>query len=146
MDKWDWRMIGVARDVAGWSKDPDEGVGALLISPDKRQVSWGYNGFPRGIEDTPERLNNKELKNMLTIHAEKNAIFNAVVDLTDWTLYSTKFPCSGCANAIIQKQIRRVVCPAIRQDSSWSSDQQLADQLLLEAGIDVTTFVLEMTA
>lgn len=147
MDKWDWRMMDVAkRDVAQWSKDPDEGVGALLVSPDRRQVSWGFNGFPRGIEDTPERLNNKAVKNSLMIHAERNALDNAVVDVTGWTLYVTKYPCSKCAGAIIQKGIRRIVSPAIRGDSSWVQDQSLASSLLREAGVEVTTFSLDTVA
>lgn len=145
MDKWDWRMVDlVTGDVAAWSKDPEEGVGALLVSPDRRQVSWGYNGFPRDIEDTTERLNDKELKRKLTIHAEMNAMLNAKVDVDGWTLYCTKFPCSVCAGAMIQKGIRRLVCPAMRKDSSWLSDQLLAQELLREAGVDMTTFSLDV--
>lgn len=147
MDKWDWRMMDVAKwNVASWSKDPSEGVGALLVSPDFRQVSWGFNGFPRGIEDTEERLNDKETKLKLTIHAELNALNNAVVDVTGWTLYCTKFPCSNCAKSIIQKGIKRLVCPAIRGDSSWILDQTLALNLLKEARLDVTTFSLTTMA
>ena len=147
MNKWDWRMIRLAKcEIGAWSKDPDEGVGALLVSPDMRQVSWGFNGFPRGIEDSEERLNDKDLKNQLTIHAEMNALLNAAVDITGWTLYCSKFPCSNCACAIIQKGVARVVCPVIRGDSRWIVDQTLASSLLREAKILITTFSLETEA
>ncbi len=143
MDKWDNRIYKVAEEVAGWSKDPDEGVGAVLVSPDRRQVSWGFNGLPRNVADTDERLNDKDTKNRLTLHAEMNALLNSVVDVTGWTMYCTKFPCleKCCAQAIIQRGIARVVCPHIRGDSRWVEDQTGALSLLREVGIKVETFI-----
>jgi len=147
MDKWDWRMMEiVTKNVATWSKDLDEGVGALLVSPDRRQVSWGFNGFPRSIEDTAERLNDKDLKNKLMVHAEMNAMLNSAVDISGWTLYCTKFPCPNCATAIIQKGITRVVSPTIRQDSRWIADQMLSRLLLRESGVSLTLFSLDTEA
>ncbi|MEE8608974.1 MAG: deaminase [Nitrospiraceae bacterium] len=137
IDKWDQRMMDVAYVVGSWSKDPCTKVGAVLVSSDRRQVSWGFNGLPRGIEDSPERLNDKELKNALTVHAEMNALLNSPVDVAGWTLYCTKFPCisKGCAQGIIQRRIVRVVCPTISEDSDWAPDQKTAFRLLQEAGI-----------
>ena len=73
------------------------------IIGDKLQiVSQGYNGFPRNIEDKEERLNIRELKYKFTIHAEANAIYNALYNgssVQDCTLYCVSlFPCltSGC--------------------------------------------------
>ena len=61
-DKWKKRFIQLSKEISTWSKDPSTKVGALIISEDRNIVSTGYNGFPRGIEDTEERLNNRELK------------------------------------------------------------------------------------
>ncbi len=140
MDKWDYRFDRlVHQEVADWSKDPDEQVGALLVSPDRRLVSWGYNGFPRGIEDDEERLADTVTKNRITVHAEMNALLNATVDVRGWTLYVTKFPCcsKGCAQAIIQKGLLRVLAPEPVIGSRWYMDQLAAQDLLKEAGVEV---------
>lgn len=71
--KWHHRFLSLAKHVAGWSKDPSTKVGCV-IAKDKRIVSVGYNGFPEGIRDTYERLNNRELKYQIVQHAEENAI------------------------------------------------------------------------
>ncbi len=139
MTDWDLRFYRIAHlEVAGWSKDPDEKVGCLVVSPDRRRWTGGYNGFPRGVKDTHERLHNKELKNRLTVHAEQNAIDNAHTDLTGWTLYSTKAPCSECAKSIIQNDLARVVSPGPYTGSSWYADQYFAEMLLREAGVQIT--------
>lgn len=136
-DKWDARFVRVAREVAAWSKDPEEGVGAVLVSKDRHQVAWGFNGFPKGIADRPERLQNKELKNEMTIHAELNALLNSPVDVSGWTMYVTKHPCRQCALAIIQRGIARLVTPAINYESRWARNQSEAFALLMEAGLEV---------
>lgn len=137
MDKWDERMFNLARkEVATWSKDPEGGVGCVVVSPDRCQVTWGFNGFPRGIEDTEKRLNDRGLKNSLMVHAELNALLNAKVDITGWTLYVTKAPCTECAKAIIQRGITCVMCPELRPTSRWFFNQRDASVLLEEAGID----------
>ena len=59
--KWDRRFIQMAQLVAGWSKDPSSKVGAV-ITRGKFVVAVGFNGFPQGIADTSERLNNREIK------------------------------------------------------------------------------------
>jgi len=144
MRKWDKRFLRIAKnEIASWSKDPNEQVGCVIVSPDRRQFSPGYNGFPTGIKDSEERLKDKELKNALSVHAELNAILNSRTDLTGWTLYVTKAPCSKCALAIIQAGIVRVVCPPIREDSRWAEDQKLARDLITEAGLVYYPFDLD---
>ncbi len=139
LDKWDKRFFCiVANEVADWSKDPKEGHGCIVVSPDHRQFTLGFNGFPRGIADTDERLEDRSVKNKLTIHAELNALLNAVVDIKGWTLYVTKAPCLPCALAIINKGIGRVVCPPIEQTSSWAKTQWDARAVLIEAIIHTT--------
>ena len=135
--KWDLRFLRVAQhEVAGWSKDPDEQVGAIVVSPDRRRSTPGYNGFPAGIEDAPHKLCSSQLKNDLTVHAELNAILNARTDLSGWTLYCTKAPCLDCAKAIIQAGIVRVVCPVVDTGSRWAHNQGRAASLLREASVE----------
>jgi dCMP deaminase len=49
--KWDIRFIELAKHVSTWSKDPSTKVGAIIATEDRRVLSMGYNGFPRGCPD-----------------------------------------------------------------------------------------------
>lgn len=141
--EWDRRFMRLAREAAGWSKDPDEQVGAVVVSPDRRKFSAGYNGLPWGMPDDPEVLCNKDLKNALTIHAEQNALANAPFDLDGWTIYCTKAPCLECALLIRQNRISRVVSAPIRPDSRWANEQRRAMQVLEGLGVAVSWVTLE---
>ena len=135
LTKWDERFFKIALEAASWSKDPKTKVGAVLVSPDKREVSWGFNGFPKKLKDD-RRLTSKS-KNCFTVHAELNAILNAKKDLIGWTLYVTKFPCHNCALAISQAGIARLVCPPIDTNSKWKDSNLQALQIFEESNIDV---------
>lgn len=141
LTKWDYRFLTLACNVANWSKDPDVKVGALVVSPDRRSVGWGFNGFPRGVEDNAERLDHKPMKNFLMVHAELNAILNARTSLEGWTMYVTRHPCSKCSQAVIQSGIRRVVFPHISEGSSWVHDCLDGTKMLTEAGVGVDLWV-----
>lgn len=135
--EWDERFMRLAREASTWSKDPDAQVGAVVVSPDRRRVSFGYNGLPWGMPDDPEVLCNKDLKNSLTIHAEQNAMANAPFDLEGFTLYVTKAPCLECALMVRQHRIVRVVSAPIDPNSRWCEEQRHAVRLLEGLGISV---------
>lgn len=137
LDRWDRRFIDLAEMASTWSKDPRTKVGAVLVSPDRRHIEIGYNGFPHGIYDSELRLSDRTIKNRLVLHAEHNAILNAARDISDWTLYSTKCLCSRCALVSIQSRIGRIVMPNLDMLDDWYSDQEDAYALLREANIEV---------
>ena len=62
MSKWDRRFLELAKQISTWSKDPSTQVGCVVVGPDREIRSTGFNGLPRGIDDTDERLNNREKK------------------------------------------------------------------------------------
>ena len=64
MADWDRRFMELAAFYARWSKDPSTQVGAV-ITRGKQQVSQGYNGFPAGVADLPERLANRVYANRM---------------------------------------------------------------------------------
>ena len=135
MTNWVERFHSLAKEVATWSKDPDCQVGAVVVSPDRRLFTAGYNGFPAGIQDKKNRLSTKSVKNYYTVHAEINAIVNSRRDLTGWCMFVTKPPCLDCAKAIIQAGIAEVHCPELNPDSSWYEENKMALDLLNEAQI-----------
>ena len=104
--------MSVAVLAAMRSKDPNTQVGACIVGEDKRIISTGYNGFPRGCsdDDFPWDREGEETKYPFVVHAELNAILNAGGrNVNGATLYVGLFPCNECAKAIIQAGIKEVV-------------------------------------
>lgn len=144
--KWDQRFLRLARHWAKeCSKDPSTQVGAVLVNPDKSEVVLGYNGFPPGVADTQERLNDREQKYARVVHAEANAILNARRDLKNWTLYCWPLlPCSGhgaghnCAGLVIRAGIKRVVTEdVVLKNPRWRESFIISLEMFAEAGVTV---------
>lgn len=135
----DW-AIDMARHVAKLSKDPSTKVGAVIFDPKRRLVSAGYNGFARGVKDTPERLNDRDTKYRLILHAEKNAIMFATGPTDNCTLVVTHPCCAQCAALTIQAGIKHVVWPRPSKDfmSRWADDYAFTLAQFGEAGVEVT--------
>lgn len=138
---WDYRFLESARDVGSWSKDPSTKVGAVIVNSRNRRVSEGFNGFPRGIADTVERLSDREVKYALTIHAEENAILAAAMSgssVEGCTMYVTLPPCSRCAARLIEVGIKRIVTAYPGADflARWKDSLLLAREILHEAGVE----------
>ena len=117
---WDQYFMDIARVVASRSNCMKRKVAAVIVL-DKRIISTGYNGTPRGTKNCNEggcpRCNNLAtsgtgLDECLCSHGEENAIVQASyhgVSLKDATIYSTFAPCLMCAKMIINSGIREVV-------------------------------------
>ena len=106
---WPGRFIRLAKEVASWSKDPRTKCGAVIVRPDKTIASVGFNGFPRGLPDKEEHLNDREEKHARVIHAEMNAILSAHEPVTGCTLFvDPLIPCERCAVHIVQSGIVEV--------------------------------------
>ena len=112
---WDDYFMSVAFLSSMRSKDPSTQVGACIVSPDKRIVGIGYNGFPRGCSDDElpwarEAVSELDTKYPYVCHAEMNAILNKnSADVKGCTIYVGLFPCNECAKMIIQSGIAEVV-------------------------------------
>jgi dCMP deaminase len=136
---WDQRFFDLATQVSTWSKDPNKKVGAVIVRPDNTVSSVGYNGFPRGVNDTTTRLLYKPVKNLLMVHAEANAIVSSKdPDLVGHTLYCNEFCCCACAGLVIQKGISRIVVPTLNKESSWFYNFLEAREMLHEAGVHIS--------
>ena len=141
MEKWDSRFCELAKFVSEWSKDPNAKVGAVIFSRRGGDVSIGYNGFPMGVEDSAERLEDQEMKLELVVHAEQNALIAAGSRTAGSTLYVWGKPiCARCAGSIIQAGVKRIVAPSpdsVSAESKWYKTGMVSHQIFLEAGIQV---------
>ncbi|MEY3314403.1 MAG: deoxycytidylate deaminase [Holophagaceae bacterium] len=138
--KWHWRYMELAKNVALWSKDPSSQIGSVAVGAKGQILSQGYNGFPRGIEDTDERLRNRPTKYQYVVHAEMNVIYNATyngISLDRSVLYVWGLPiCSDCAKGIIQVGIREVYwCCEKDIPDNWNESMALTASMFKEVGI-----------
>jgi dCMP deaminase len=108
-----------------------------VVDDDRRIRVTGYNGFPRGVTDLPERLADRPTKLLLSVHAEANAVATAArsgVPLAGCTAYITHPPCAACAASLIQAGIQRVVFQGQLRDD-WANSEAAGRLLMDEAGV-----------
>lgn len=141
--KWDDRFLSLAELVASWSKDPSTKCGSVIVRPDRTIASVGYNGFPRGCDDSDEFYADRDLKLSRVVHAELNAILNAREPLHGYTMYNHPAgwgpSCDRCSAHIIQAGIARVVHRRDTSDfaSRWKEPAERGLRMYEEAGVEV---------
>lgn len=106
--KWSKRFLNLAHEVASWSKDESSKVGAVIVDEKGRPKSFGFNGFPMGVNDDVKERHERPEKYLWFEHAERNAIYLAKQNLDDCILFVTHFTCPDCARAVIQSGIKYV--------------------------------------
>lgn len=139
-EKWVWRFMDAAKLRASWSKDPRTQVGAVIVNTRRQELGYGFNGFARGVQDTEERLMNRELKLPLTIHAEENAILSAEFGQTrpeECLIFVTHLPCASCMSKIIQKGLAGVVAGGAVK--GWEDHKQLVENIAAESDTVLVT-------
>ncbi|MCC6773772.1 MAG: AAA family ATPase [Gemmatimonadaceae bacterium] len=144
---WDQYFMDIAVKVAARSNCMKRQVAAVVVS-DKRIISTGYNGTPRGVKNCNEggcpRCNGfsdsgRNLEECLCSHGEENAIVQASyhgIAIKDATLYTTYSPCLMCSKMIINAGIRRVV-----YNEAYPLNDT-ATGMLREAGVDLVRLVV----
>lgn len=140
----DTKYMGLAWMMAGFSKDPNTQVGALIVDENNSPVGWGYNGPPRKINDESFSWE-RPLKYDRVVHAESNAIFHSLgKDLRGATIYVTAPPCVRCMLEIVSVGIVRVVYFSLRQsdpNSSLNNDQLTkTEEVAVAAGVSLEVF------
>jgi dCMP deaminase len=138
---WDDYFMGIARVVASRSNCVKRKV-AAVVTRDRRIISTGYNGTPRGTTNCNEggcpRCNDlapggTRLDECLCSHAEENAITQAAyhgVSLKGGTIYTTFSPCLQCTKMIINSGLSQVIYQSDYPLGSVSLD------LLREANVE----------
>ncbi len=141
---WDEYFMGIAVFSSLRSKDPNTQVGACIVDKDHKVVSIGYNGMPRGIDESQvswEKGEGLDSKYLYVCHAEFNAILNTRNGsaLDGCTLYVTLFPCNECAKAIIQTGIKEVVYSENKYEDTTMT--KASTHLLHLAGVKIRKFL-----
>lgn len=113
-------FMNMAKLVATRSTCIRRQVGAVIVK-DKRVLSTGYNGAPKGSRHCDELGCVREILDVPSgtrhelcrgVHAEQNAVVQAAyfgVSVKDSSIYTTTYPCSMCAKIIINAGITEIV-------------------------------------
>lgn len=141
INEHDMILMRKAEMLSCMSDDPRKKVGAIIGYPDGSIVAMGFNDLEPGTKNREKILNNKELKNEIIVHAEKNAINNALnsstINLAVCSIYVSFAPCEECAKCIIQAGIMRVLFPKMdNSSSSWWESAEQAKELMRNAGLE----------
>lgn len=119
-----------------FSKDPSTKVGAqILHAEDYSVLTQGYNGMPRGVDESRPERQERPMKYHFYEHGERNAAFNlARKQLKGSTVITTAVPSTSCARAIVSVGASRVFFP---RPAVISPELEIALQLFSECGVEV---------
>ena len=124
-------------------------VGAVIVK-EKRVLSTGYNGAPKGTEHCEQTGCIRVQLNVPSgtrhelcrgVHAEQNAVTQAAyfgVSVNGASIYTTTYPCSMCAKILINAGIKEIV-----YSEGYADD--LSKKLLDEANITIREYKPEKT-
>ncbi|MEW6668029.1 MAG: cytidine/deoxycytidylate deaminase family protein [Thermodesulfobacteriota bacterium] len=139
---WSAYFMSITRLVAMRSTCMRRSVGAVLVK-EKRILATGYNGAPAGLKHCEEVGCLRENSSIPSgvrhelcrgLHAEQNVIIQAAyhgIPIQGASLYCTNKPCVICTKMIINAGIREIFYLE-------GYDDPLSDQMLTEAGLEVT--------
>jgi deoxycytidylate deaminase len=118
---WDETWLNVAKAMAGRSKCVNRQVGAVIVDPNNRPVSVGYNGEPAGLQTSggcdsycprgsTGAVRDFSYANCVSVHAEANAlIFADRHSYQGGTIYITNPCCWDCSKLVANSGLKRVV-------------------------------------
>ena len=143
---WDNYFMALASLAAQRSNCMKRRVGCVLVGRERRVISTGYNGTPRGLRNCAEggcpRCNEGNssgvaLSTCLCIHAEENALLEAGRERIreGSVLYCDTCPCLTCSIKICQVGISEVVYA-----HGYSMDNETA-RVFREAGVGLRQFI-----
>lgn len=143
---WDNYFMSLASLAAQRSNCMKRRVGCVLVGRERRVVSTGYNGTPRGLRNCADggcpRCNEGNssgvaLSTCLCLHAEENALLEAGRERIreGSVLYCDTCPCLTCSIKICQVGISEVVYA-----HGYSMDIETA-RVFREAGVKLRQFI-----
>lgn len=144
-------LLHIADKIAKMSQDNSVKVGAIFSDTEGEIINYGYNGIPRGVLNTYERMQRPE-KYKWGEHAERNTIYNVTLPLTtDKIMLSTHFPDMEGARAAASVAISKYYIPKSEYDNMvniFPNDPQehlRVQTIFEEAGIELVCVDLDST-
>lgn len=139
----------MADAMAARSACTNRQVGAVIVDPDNRPISVGYNGPPAGFPKASSDCSGfcprsgssdrtASYSNCVSVHAEANAlVFADRQQYKHGTIFITNAVCWDCAKLIANSGLSRVVMRVSGKD--LHADIDTPKQFLADCGIEVIT-------
>jgi dCMP deaminase len=105
---WTDYFLGLAKVVSQRSHDVQTQHGCVITDSHNHILGVGYNGFPRGLDDS-ELPKTRPEKYPWMIHAERNALSNCIVRPDNGIAYVTGQSCNDCIMALWQEGVTTVI-------------------------------------
>lgn len=105
---WNNYFLGLAKVVSQRSHDIHTQHGCVITDRNNRILGVGYNGFPRGLDDSKLPTSRPEKYDWM-VHAERNALSNCIVRPDNGIAYVTGQSCCDCIMALWQEGVSKVV-------------------------------------
>lgn len=132
-----------AESLRAHSTDKSRKVGCVLATPEGEVLAEGWNAFPTGVRDTPER-HARPAKYDFTEHAERWAVADAAskgVALAGSVAYVPWFPCCECGRMLAMSGVQRIVCrePDL-DDPTYGQGFRNLIEICDEMGVEISYF------
>ena len=112
---WDEYFMLQAIMASFKSKDPATKVGCVFVDENNHQITFGYNGFVAGIDESKlpwGKVKSAPLEHQkygYVVHAEANAILHSPGSLKGSKCYVTLFPCHECAKLLASSKVSEII-------------------------------------
>jgi len=135
----DEHFMSLARDAARQSTDPSTHVGCVIVTPNGRIISSGYNSYPSFMESEFVNDNDTQLRHLLSVHAEMRALINAKESINGCTIFVTHASCDNCLKHLIEAGIAKIVYESLYTNGrSWLTQSRLDAIVRLLKGNKIT--------
>jgi dCMP deaminase len=128
---WKNYFLGLAKVISQRSHDIHTQHGCVITDQNNRILGVGYNGFPKGVNDTILPTNRPD-KYYWMIHAERNALANCVIRPDNGIAYVTGQCCNDCAMSLWQEGIQSIFMIKSHGTQLFDDNAQKRFDLLIE--------------
>jgi dCMP deaminase len=134
---WTNYFLGLAKVASQRSHDIHTQHGCVITDQNNRILGVGYNGFPKGLDDSLLPLDRPE-KYSWMIHAEQNALSNCVVRPDNGIAYVTGQCCNDCIMSLWQEGITKVIMSNDHGTKLFDDkEQEIFDKFVKLSGIEI---------
>lgn len=143
----DWidYFLGIAKVVSQRSHDVHTQHGCVITDQQNRILGVGYNGFPKGMNDSVLPTSRPE-KYPWMIHAERNALSNCVIRPDNGIAYVTGQCCNDCIMALWQEGVTKVYMADNHGTHLFDKTQQeIFDTFIQHTGMQIHKVKIDLS-
>ena len=140
---WQNYFLGLAKMISCRSHDMHTQHGCVITDNQNRILGVGYNGFPKGMDDSSLPKTRPEKYHWM-IHAERNALSNCVIRPDNGIAYVTGQSCNDCIMSLWQEGITKVIMANHHGTKLFDDDEKTKfDLFVKQTGIEIIRYAAD---